>query len=301
MIKHSKSCACSLSQNALQPELNVRSEVQSRMSHLSVFHVSKMDCPSEEQLIRAAFACFDKNLIFEFDLPGRKVRIYHPNMADKVEKAIKSVGLGATLVSLKAVDQNEGQAAQKLRSINDAREAQVLRLLLVINAVMFVLELTAGITAQSTGLIADSLDMLADATVYGVSLYAVGKVTKIKLNAAHFSGWLQIILALGVLLEVARRYLYGSEPVSALMMGFGTIALIANIICLLLIFKWRNQGSHMKASWIFSTNDVLANIGVIAAGLLVAWTGSRFPDLIIGLIVGGFVLSGAVRILSLKQ
>lgn len=119
-------------------------------------------------------------------------------------------------------------------------------------------------------------------------------------QAAHFSGWLQLALALGVLLEVLRRAIYGSEPVSILMMGVGAVALVANIACLLLIFKSRNQGSHMKASWIFSANDVLANAGVITAGILVAVTGSQVPDLVIGVIIGLVVLSGARRILLLR-
>jgi Co/Zn/Cd efflux system component len=221
-------------------------------------------------------------------------------MADYVVKTMKSVGLGATLVSLESVDQNSVQSALETTTVNQTREAQVLRWLLAINAVMFILEFGVGIVAQSTGLIADSLDMFADATVYGVSLYAVGKAAKLKLKAAHFSGWLQMALALGVLLEVIRRFLYGSEPVSMLMMGFGIVALIANIICLLLIFKSRDQGSHMKASWIFSANDVLANVGVIVAGVLVSVTGTQYPDLVISLLIAGLVMWGAIRILRLK-
>jgi Co/Zn/Cd efflux system component len=84
------------------------------------------------------------------------------------------------------------------------------------------------------------------------------------------------------------------------MMGIGAVALMANITCLLLIFKSRNQGAHMKASWIFSANDVLANVGVITAGILVAVTGSQLPDLVIGIIISLIVLNGARRILLLK-
>lgn len=166
---------------------------------------------------------------------------------------------------------------------------------------MFGVEITVGWLAQSTGLIADSLDMFADAAVYGVALYAVGHSVRIKLRAAHLSGWLQVILALGALSEVVRRFVFGSEPVSSLMMSFGLIALMANVWCLVLIAKNRDSGAHMKASWIFSANDVIANLGVILAGLLVAWTGSRYPDLVIGLIIGVIVLSGARRILQLKS
>jgi Co/Zn/Cd efflux system component len=165
---------------------------------------------------------------------------------------------------------------------------------------MFVIELTAGLIAQSAGLVADSLDMFADAAVYGLALYAVGHSVKMQLRAAHLAGVLQLILALGVLLEAGRRFVFGSEPESMTMMAVAFVALIANTSCLLLISRHREGGAHMKASWIFSANDVLINTGVILAGALVAWTGSRYPDLIIGTLVGLVVLNGARRILALK-
>lgn len=183
-------------------------------------------------------------------------------------------------------------------------EARTLKILLAINAAMFVLEFGVGWYAQSTGLVADALDMFADAAVYGLALYAVGRAARHKLRAAHLSGLLQVVLALGVLAEVVRRALYGSEPVSALMMGMGVLALAANVACLWLLARERDGGGesgvHMKASWIFSVNDVLANIGVIVAGTLVALTGSHWPDLVAGTLIGLLVLSGGVRILRLR-
>jgi Co/Zn/Cd efflux system component len=149
-------------------------------------------------------------------------------------------------------------------------------------------------------LIADSLDMFADAAVYGLSLYAVGRTVSLKLRAAHLSGWFQMVLAFGVLAEVVRRFLFGSDPESPLMIGMAMVALVANVSCLWLISRNRESGAHMKASWIFSANDVLANLGVIVAGILVAWTSSPYPDLIIGTLIGLVVLSGARRILALK-
>src|SRR5690606_26703078 len=103
------------------------------------------------------------------------------------------------------------------------REGLILKWLLGINAVMFAVEFVTGWLAQSTGLIADSLDMFADAAVYGVALYAVGRSSKVQLNAAQLAGWLQLALALGVISEVIRRYLFGSEPVSTLMLIMGAI------------------------------------------------------------------------------
>jgi Co/Zn/Cd efflux system component len=228
------------------------------------------------------------------------VRVFHGDNGAAIEERMRSLGLGATLEKTTPVGEEDLVLAKEKEEATAQVEAGILKWLLAINGVMFVVELTVGWLAQSTGLIADSLDMFADAAVYGVALYAVGHSVRMKLRAAHLSGWLQIILALGALSEVVRRLLFGSEPISSLMMGFGLVALAANVVCLLLIAKSRNSGAHMKASWIFSANDVIANLGVILAGGLVAWTGSRYPDLVIGLIIGLIVLNGARRILQLK-
>ena len=182
--------------------------------------------------------------------------------------------------------------------IQDKSERQVLIALLLINGIMFVAELIVGWWAQSTALIADALDMLADAMVYGVGLYAVGKSLLLKAHAARISGSLQVLLGLLVLVDIVRRLIVGSEPVSTLMMSMGFIALIANVTCLMLIAKHREGDVHMRASWIFSKNDVIANVGVILAGGLVAWTGSRLPDLVIGLLVALIVIRGGILILQ---
>lgn len=177
-------------------------------------------------------------------------------------------------------------------------ERKTLIALLLINAVMFATELAFGLVAQSTGLIADSLDMLADTGVYGLALYAVGRGLLHQAKAAEASGYLQIILGAGVLIEVFRRLLFGSAPESVLIMSVGAIALLANIVCLALISKHRNGGIHMRASWIFSTNDVIANLGVIVSGALVAVVGSRIPDLIVGAVISAIVVRGGMQILK---
>lgn len=176
-------------------------------------------------------------------------------------------------------------------------ERRTLRILLWINAVMFVLEATAGWIADSTGLMADSLDMLADASVYGIALYAVGRSPMTQFRAGAASGYLQLALGVGVLVDVVRRFAYGSDPVSTMMMVVGGIALTANVVCLVLLAKHRDGGMHMRASWIFSTNDVIANTSVIVSGLLVAVLGSRIPDLVIGLGIAVVVIRGGLRIL----
>lgn len=265
----------------------------------SLFAIPKMDCPSEENLVRMALGDLDAVASLVFDLPHRQLRVVHSGPAEPILDRLSPLQLGATLQSSKPSATPES-ASGALGTAEDASEAKTLRLLLGINAVMFFFELTLGWLAQSAGLIADSLDMFADAAVYGVALYAVGRAAHLKTRAAHFAGWLQLVLAIGALSEVIRRFMLGSEPESALMMSVGLVALVANVTCLALIAKKRGNGAHMKASYIFSANDVLANLGVIVAGVLVTWTGSGYPDLIIGTVIGFIVLNGARRILQLK-
>ena len=176
-------------------------------------------------------------------------------------------------------------------------QSRLLWVLLAINGVMFVVEISIGVLAESMGLIADSLDMLADAAVYGIGLYAVGRSHSIKITAATISGFFQIALGIGILAEIVRRFVYGSDPEPLLMISVSVLALVANVICLALISKHREGEIHMRASWIFSKNDVIANTGVIVAGVLVHVMDSRIPDLMIGSLIVLVVLRGGFTII----
>ena len=177
-------------------------------------------------------------------------------------------------------------------------ERRILVVLLCINAFMFLAEIAFGIISESSALIADSLDMLADATVYGIALYAVGRPILFKIRAAYLSGIFQILLGLSVAIDIVRRLIWGSDPESILMITIGIIALIANTICLILISKHKKGEVHMRASWIFSRNDVLANLGIVIGGFLVYYLDSRLPDLIIGIIITLIVVRGGIYILK---
>jgi Co/Zn/Cd efflux system component len=183
-----------------------------------------------------------------------------------------------------------------LEARNDAQK-KVLKTLLVINGAMFAAEIIVGILADSSGVIADSLDMLADALVYGISLYAIGRSSSIKVGAARWSGWFQVALAGSIVLDVVRRAILGSEPNSTLMFAVSCFALGANAYCLILLAKHRQGEVHMRASWVFTRSDVIANAGVIVAALLVALTGTRWPDLIVGAAIAGVVIAGGISIL----
>ena len=157
--------------------------------------------------------------------------------------------------------------------------------------------------SKSMGLVADSLDMLADSFVYGISLFAVGGSVIKKKKIARLAGYFQILLAIIGFAEVLRRF-FGSEklPDFSTMIIVSILALIANGICLYLLQKSNSKKeAHMKASMIFTSNDVIINLGVIIAGLLVNWLNSSKPDLIIGTIVFALVVQGAVRILKIGR
>ncbi|QKK02075.1 cation transporter [Wenzhouxiangella sediminis] len=267
---------------------------------VSTYSVPKMDCPSEERMIRLALDGFNQIETLSFDLSERCLAVVHEGEVEPITAKLASLGLGASLQNTVAADPKTIEATESSARAAE-QESGTLRWLLGINAILFVVEMTAGLIAQSTGLIGESLDNFADAAVYGLALFAVGHSAMMQLRAARLAGILQLILALGVLAEVARRFVFGSEPESLVMMAIAFVALIANTICLLMIFKHRKGPAHMKASWIFSANDVVINLGVISAGALVAWTGSNYPDLVIGSIAGVIVLNGARRILAIRS
>ncbi len=183
-----------------------------------------------------------------------------------------------------------------------SRQARVLKTVLVINLGFFLLEGLAGLLAGSMGLIADGLDMLADAFVYGAGLLAVRGSPGQKQRVATISGWIQMVLAVLGLFEVIRRFTGAHEvPEFRTMIGVSLLALLGNAICLTLLQKSRSEEAHMRASIIFTSNDVLVNIGVIAAGVLVTATDSNLPDLVIGAAVFLLVTRGAIRILRLGK
>jgi Co/Zn/Cd efflux system component len=264
----------------------------------TIFRIPKMDCAAEEQLVRMALDGLDGIRELSFDLPGRTLSVWHEGEAGPIAEKLDPLALGAQLTDTATATEPPPVATGGPG--RDDTEARTLWVLLSINAVMFVVELVAGWLAQSAGLIADSLDMLADATVYAVALYAVGRSVVLKRRAAHLTGWLQVVLALAALGEVLRRLVFGSAPEAPTMMGIALLALAANVTCLLLIARHRHFGIHMMAVFICSANDVIANTGVIAAGALVAWTGSNVPDLVIGTVIVVVVLVGGIRILRLR-
>jgi Co/Zn/Cd efflux system component len=144
--------------------------------------------------------------------------------------------------------------------------------------------------------------MLADAFVYGLSLMAVGRAVARKKTVARSSGYFQLILALIGLAEVVRRFLgFEENPDFRMMIIVSSLALVANAACLYLLQKSRSEEAHMKASIIFTSNDVIINLGVIIAGLLVFLFNSKYPDLIVGSIVFLIVVKGAFSILKLAR
>lgn len=176
-------------------------------------------------------------------------------------------------------------------------ERRILRLALGLNATMFVIGAIAGVIAQSMGLIADSLDMLADACAYGIALAAWARTASFKASAAQLSGTLLLILGFGVLFGVAWRLLMGSHPEGLWMMGVAFVALVVNATVLRLLGRFRHGEVHLRATWLFTRVDVIANLAVIVSGLLVLWLHSPTPDLVIGAAIALYVIKEAFGIL----
>lgn len=264
----------------------------------TIYKISKMDCPSEERLIRMKLEGIEEIQNLQFDIPNRKLTVIHTNNSDLITDRIDDLKLDSKLVETAAYN----EAILKDDPLVNKNEKKVLLIVLIINALFFVIEMTFGWISKSMGLVADSLDMFADASVYGLSLYAVGKAVSRKKNIARLSGYIQLGLAIFGFIEVLRRFLGIEEmPDYKTMMIVAAFAFFANMICLYLLQKQKSEDAHMKASMIFTSNDIVVNLGVIAAGFLVNLLSSNKPDLIIGSIVFIVVARGAFRILKIAK
>lgn len=162
---------------------------------------------------------------------------------------------------------------------------------------MFLVELVAGLLARSTALLADSADMLGDSIVYGVSLYAVARGPAWQTRAALLKGGLMALLGGGILVEVMGKLARGVTPDAGLMSGIGVLALAANASVLLLLWRRRTDDLNMRSVWLCSRNDVIANVGVLAAALGVRATGTAWPDIAVGLAIAALFVASAVEVI----
>ncbi len=255
-----------------------------------------MDCPSEENMIRMKLDGLSEIKKLDFDIGNRNLTVYHSNENQEIHNRLIALNFGAKLSSTQTIEDNE----VVIDSSNT--QSKILWSVLLINFIFFIIEMTTGLFSKSMGLVADSLDMLADSFVYGLSLWAVGSTVLRKKKVARLSGYFQLTLAFLGIIEVTRRFI-GSEamPDYRIMIAVSILALIANSACLFILQKSKSNEAHMKASMIFTSNDVVINGGVILAGFLVLLTQSKYPDLIIGSIVFLIVVRGAFRILKLGK
>ncbi len=261
----------------------------------TVFEISKMDCSSEENLIRMKLDGISNIVHLDFDLSNRVLSVFHNGTVDLIEKSILELNLGGRKISTKQTERTDFK--------ENTNQKKLLWIVLAINFAFFIIEMATGLISKSMGLVADSLDMLADSFVYGRSLFAVGGTLVKKKRVAKLAGYFQIALAVIGFIEVLRRF-FGTEtlPDFSTMIVVSVFALIANGICLYILQNSKSkEETHMKASMIFTSNDVIINIGVITAGVLVHWLKSGTPDLIVGTIVFGLVIQGAFRILKLSK
>jgi len=265
------------------------------MMRKTVVLVKGMDCTAEEQMVRMALSGSTGIRHLDFDLPNRKVTVLHENPVAELVSQISTAGLGSELVTTNS-DTTE------VVETNSGSDRTLLWRVLFINLAAFIIGITFGLIANSMGLVADSLDELADALVYAMAIYAIAGSAITKIRIARLCGVLQLLLAMWGFWEVIRRFI-GNEPVPdfRIMIAVSIIALIGNVTSLTLLNKSKSQEVHIKATQIFTANDVIVNLGVILAAILVATLHSKIPDLIIGSIVFAIVLRGSLRIFKLAK
>ena len=190
--------------------------------------------------------------------------------------------------------QDKGKELRKLQK----RQSKVLWTILAINAVMFVVEFSGGIKAASLSLIGDSLDMLGDALIYGCSLYVIQKGQKAQVQAAMLKGMIMYLFAIAVFARGSYQLFAQTMPKVQLMSEIGILALLANLICFLLLIRHRNDNINMSSVWLCSRNDIIANISVLLSAGVVSVSGSFLPDFILGLLLTVIFARSAGHILS---
>jgi cobalt-zinc-cadmium efflux system protein len=176
-------------------------------------------------------------------------------------------------------------------------QRRTLLIVLVLNALLFVVLGLGGLFAESSALLANAADNGSDAIVYLISFLAVGRAMAWKRGAARLSGIMLLIFAAGVLIDVGRRWIVGTEPVGWTMMGLAVIAAVVNLICLMLIRRQGSDDVNMRAAETFSFNDFASNGGILVAGGLVMALNQAWPDLVVGLIVAAIAVKGGIDIL----
>lgn len=191
---------------------------------------------------------------------------------------------------------SKGRELEQLARQADQR--RVLIIVLAINAVMFLAEFGAGLVAGSAALMADASDMLGDALVYGLSLYAISRGDRWKAGAAAFKGAFILLLAIGIAINIMIKIASGVPPSSTLMLAFGAAALIANLVCLGLLWRFRSEDVNMASTFECSRNDVISNIGVLVAAAAVAATSSPWPDILIGAAMAVIIFRSSIRVLG---
>ena len=181
--------------------------------------------------------------------------------------------------------------------LSSADKRRTLWVVLILNVAIAVGFLVTGYVGNSNALIANGLDNTSDAIVYGLSLLALSRSRTWKRGAARFSGFMLLVFSAGVVLDAIRRYFEGSEPTGTMMMSMAAVAAVVNLLSLYLLKKMQSKDVNLRAATTFSINDFVANGGVILAGIVVIWTDSNLPDLLVGVAVAGIALYGAINIL----
>jgi cobalt-zinc-cadmium efflux system protein len=180
---------------------------------------------------------------------------------------------------------------------NVADERRTLWIVLLLNAAIAAGFFATGLIGDSSALIANGVDNLSDTAVYGLSLVALSHGRTWKTRAAMVSGVMLLLFAGGILLDVGRRYVQGSDPIGPTMMVMSAVAAVVNYICLRMLQRLKQKDVNLRAATTFSFNDFISNGGILIAGALVLWLGANWPDLLVGLATALIAIKGGIEIL----
>lgn len=188
----------------------------------------------------------------------------------------------------------------ELEAMRKKEQTKILYFVLAINMVMFFVEIYYGISSKSSSLLSDSLDMLGDSLVYGFSIFVINKDIIWRAKASLLKAFIMLFFGLSVLAKIVYQVINPEVPVYQTMGSIGLLALIANLACFFVLYKYRNGEVNMKSTWLCSRNDIIANVGILLAAYLVSLTQKIYPDILIGLVITALFLSSSFSVLKMS-
>lgn len=265
------------------------------------YRVMGMDCPTCAAKIENAVRSVGvENVRVSIATQIMTLRVKDPNMhPTTVERAVQAIGYKLNrLEDANTGPQVDNNNRSDRQSHITAEYKRALWIVILLNVGYGLIEIIGGIIADSQALKADALDFLGDGLITFLGVLAIGWSMIWRARSALIQGVFLGALGLGVFMSTIYRVVVLNQPNAELMGVFGFIALVVNVLAAIALLPHRTGDANVRAVWLFSRNDAIGNVAVVVAAGLVAWTGTRWPDLLVSLVIAGIFMHSSWSIVQ---